>query len=166
MICINGTDSSAGLFRKNKHLNRINIKQIFWLFLLLALTLWVWLQPLPSNQQVGNSCKLDDGFCQLSLDGVDYSLETEFQQIPLEEEVKLELRFNDGLRPEKIWVEGINMYMGKIPVIIEQQDSGWLQGLFFLGSCSEPHMRWQLIAEFKTASGVKKQVRFLFETRR
>jgi len=151
---------------KNKHLNWINIKQIFWLLLLLALTLWVWLQPLPSDQQVGNSCKLNSGFCQLTVDGFNYELETEYKQIPLEEEVGMELRFNDGLRPEKIWVEGINMYMGKIPVIIEQQDSGWVKAVFFLGSCSEPHMRWQLIAEFNTGSGTKKQVRFLFETRR
>jgi hypothetical protein len=36
------------------------------------------------------------------------------------------------------------MYMGKIPVLLEQGPQGKWSGWFMLGSCSEPVMRWQL----------------------
>ena len=50
-----------------------------------------------------------------------------------------------------MWVQGINMYMGKSAVLT---DSIYLEdgkkvynARLFLGACSEPLMRWQLIIQ-------------------
>lgn len=53
---------------------------------------------------------------------------------------------------EEVWVEGINMYMGRIPVVAIKADNIWV-GEFFLGSCSEPKMQWQLVVKLRSEAG-------------
>jgi hypothetical protein len=50
---------------------------------------------------------------------------------------------------ENSWVEGVNMYMGKTPVIVEQQNSQDTKALLYLGSCNLNSMEWQLILNLK-----------------
>ena len=43
------------------------------------------------------------------------------------------------------WVEGLNMYMGKTPILLNNDVSErTVKGVMFLGSCSEPTMRWRI----------------------
>lgn len=61
------------------------------------------------------------------------------------------------------WVEGVNMFMGKSPVIWQQDpeqtaaEKDLYIGSFMLGSCSEPQMQWQLILVMQLKSGEKLQ---------
>ena len=41
------------------------------------------------------------------------------------------------------------MYMGKIPVLLDQEDQSHWSGWFMLGSCSEAFMKWQLRVNLK-----------------
>ena len=41
------------------------------------------------------------------------------------------------------------MYMGKIPVLLDNDGQGKWSGWFMLGSCSEPVMKWQLRLNIK-----------------
>ncbi|WOI35745.1 hypothetical protein R1T43_10920 [Alteromonas sp. CI.11.F.A3] len=36
------------------------------------------------------------------------------------------------------------MYMGKVPVLLENKNKGKWSGWFMLGSCNESTMKWQL----------------------
>lgn len=49
-------------------------------------------------------------------------------------------------------ITGINMYMGKIPVIFTETEYGY-EGLTFLGACSEPKMEWLLTITAQLHSG-------------
>ncbi|QGT95194.1 hypothetical protein D3795_02925 [Pseudidiomarina andamanensis] len=40
-------------------------------------------------------------------------------------------------------IEGISMYMGSIPLILEQIAVGKWQAKLWLGACSDPQMQWQ-----------------------
>lgn len=59
-------------------------------------------------------------------------------------------------------VEGVSMYMGKVPVTFSQTDIHQYSGVFFLGSCSEPNMTWQMTIDvlFKDGSNAKKVLQF------
>ena len=114
---------------------------------------------------MGNGCQLDQASCEVSIEQGNYRFTSAINPIPLEEEVRATITFPEQALPGKMWVEGINMYMGKIPFIVESQQPGQVKGIFFLGSCSEPDMRWQLVAEF-THNQQTRRIRFLFETHR
>lgn len=42
-------------------------------------------------------------------------------------------------------LEGKNMYMGRIPLFFEQQDTSSLRATTLLGSCTQKQMRWQIV---------------------
>lgn len=73
------------------------------------------------------------------------------QEIAVEEELLLTVRLPKNASITQMWVQGINMYMGKNAVITDSvyADDGEkvYNARLFLGSCSEPAMRWQLIIE-------------------
>ena len=90
-------------------------------------------------------------------------LEVSFAPYPVvpEEEiiVSFQLPSTLGLQVDsktqlKAWIEGVNMYMGRSPVIIENSlADGAVQGVFFLGSCSEPKMHWRLYIQVSDTNG-------------
>lgn len=73
------------------------------------------------------------------------------EKVQLEEQNPLTLTLPENLILSNIWVQGVNMYMGKTAVIEQhnqiQKNDNIYNLMFFIGSCSEPHMRWQLIIE-------------------
>lgn len=75
-----------------------------------------------------------------------------FESFPvlLEEEISASIHLKSGWKLKKGWVEGVNMYMGKTPLIIESmnRDLDEYNILFFLGSCSEPNMHWRMVTEW------------------
>jgi hypothetical protein len=66
------------------------------------------------------------------------------------------------------WVQGVNMFMGKIPLSklpSENARSKAEQAYeFFIGSCSEAHMRWQLILTVTSAEHKSKRLFVNFAT--
>jgi len=92
------------------------------------------------------------------------------QQIEVEEEIALSIELPKNTKIEKMWVQGLNMYMGKSAVITDNiyvQDTRKVYNArLFLGSCSEPAMRWQMIVETSNDSGLQQSWFFNFSTDR
>ena len=73
------------------------------------------------------------------------------QNIEVEEEISLTVTVPNNTRIKQMWVQGINMYMGKNAVVVDSVYAKEMKKVYnahlFLGSCSEPAMRWQLIIQ-------------------
>ncbi len=96
-----------------------------------------------SYVEIGNSCNFVNNRCELLIG--DQKITARFSQHPeVEESITLEFSSLSGLVPESAWIEGVNMYMGKIPVLIDKDEHGSWSGWFMLGSCSEPRMDWRI----------------------
>ena len=92
---------------------------------------------------IGNSCTFVNETCEFLI-REDIAI-AHFSTPPVpEESITVSLSLPQGIVIESAWIEGMNMYMGKIPVLLEAQANGKWSGWFMLGSCSEPVMRWQL----------------------
>ncbi|WP_394220231.1 hypothetical protein [Alteromonas gracilis] len=92
---------------------------------------------------IGNSCNFVNETCEFLIDGK-IAIAT-FSTAPIpEESVTLKLFIPQNQSIESAWIEGVNMYMGKIPVLLNDNGEGKWSGWFMLGSCSEPVMKWQL----------------------
>lgn len=107
-----------------------------------------------TTETTGKQCSLDTTLmCQFN------SVDTDAAQVivkflgkvQVEEQNQFQLIMSENLELAHAWIQGVNMYMGKIAVINTDQraqenpDKHNLS--FFIGSCSEPLMRWQLIIE-------------------
>lgn len=103
----------------------------------------------------GQECQLRDNACFFSNDDMELSIE--FMQAPVvEEELTLNFTFSDNVLVQGAWIEGVNMYMGKTPVIINTLNyRSPLTGITFLGSCSQASMQWRLMLEVKTKEAEK-----------
>ena len=92
------------------------------------------------------------------------------QEIEVEEETLLTLTLPKNTIIKEMWVQGINMYMGKNAVIIEsvyeQNTKKVYNASLILGSCSEPAMRWQMIVQTSTDFGLEQSWFFNFSTDR
>jgi hypothetical protein len=79
--------------------------------------------------------------------------------VQVEEQNALQLILPERFRITDIWIQGVNMYMGKVAVISQTKYSQHMQNdqefMFFIGACSEPNMRWQLIIELENRTSHK-----------
>ena len=97
---------------------------------------------------IGNSCNFVNETCEFLID--DKLAIATFSAMPeAEESVTVKLLVPAGEVIESAWIEGVNMYMGKIPVLLDNDGEGEWSGWFMLGSCSEPVMKWQLRLNIK-----------------
>jgi len=73
------------------------------------------------------------------------------QEVEVEEELLLIIKLPHNVKIKQMWVQGINMYMGKSAVltdsIYEEDNKKVYKARLFLGACSEPSMKWQLIIQ-------------------
>lgn len=92
------------------------------------------------------------------------------QEIALEEELLLTITVSNGSKIKRMWVQGINMYMGKSAVLTDsvyiQDGKKFYNARLFLGACSEPKMRWQLIIQTIDDTQAEQSWFFNFSTRR
>ncbi|MHA7001425.1 hypothetical protein [Aeromonas schubertii] len=51
-----------------------------------------------------------------------------------------------GKAPARAWVEGRDMFMGRIPLEPRQEAGVWVVDAM-VGACTEPAMVWQLVVE-------------------
>lgn len=97
-------------------------------------------------------CYFSNNHCQLSVAGLDLSA-TLSRQPRSEEPIDVTIFYPIGEQIESVWLNGVNMYMGKIPVIIDTTQveksqlaaSGW----FMFGACNQPNMEWELVVSLK-----------------
>lgn len=92
------------------------------------------------------------------------------QKIEVEEEILLTITVPENTKIKNMWVQGINMYMGKSAIIIDNIYAQDIKKVYnarlFLGSCSEPAMKWQMIVQTSTDFGLKQSWFFNFFTDR
>ncbi|MBU2976863.1 hypothetical protein [Alteromonas sp. C1M14] len=121
--------------------------------LILIVAAGVYVAQKMSTQSRGNphsstQCHFDDLSCELAVGTT--SLKATFSTIPeAEETITVQFSLDPQYEIESVWIEGINMYMGKIPVLVEEMSPGQWSGWFMLGSCSEPQMQWQMLMHIK-----------------
>ena len=92
---------------------------------------------------IRNSCNFVNETCEFNIDDRIAIAHFSVKPVP-EESITLSLTVPSGVEIESAWIEGVNMYMGKIPVLLDSDSDTKWSGWFMLGSCSEPVMRWQL----------------------
>ena len=92
------------------------------------------------------------------------------QEIEVEEELLLTITIPNNTNVKKMWVQGINMYMGKSAVLSDyvyvNEGEKVYNARLFLGSCSEPAMRWQLVIQTADANQTEQSWFFNFSTDR
>lgn len=99
-------------------------------------------QTLPNG--LGNQCEFVNLQCRFTID--DKTALAMFTEQPVtEESITVRLNLPADLVIQSVWIEGDNMYMGKIPVLPDQIEAGEWEGWFMLGSCNEPVMRWKML---------------------
>ena len=92
------------------------------------------------------------------------------QVIEVEEEILLTITVPNNTKIERMWVQGINMYMGKNAVLSDSvyamEEKKVYNARLFLGACSEPAMRWQLIIQTTDNNELEQSWFFNFSTDR
>jgi hypothetical protein len=117
-----------------------------------------------------NQCAVETGSaCTLIINHRLVSVEF-LQTIEVEEELALSITTSDNIQIKEMWVQGVNMYMGKSAVLsysVYAQDAKMVyKSRLFLGSCSEPAMKWQLVIQTVDDKQVKQSWFYNFSTDR
>ena len=103
-----------------------------------------------SYVEIGNSCNFVNNRCEFLIG--EQKITASFSRSPeVEESITLQFSSLNSVVPESAWIEGVNMYMGKIPVLLSQDDVGQWSGWFMLGSCSESKMNWRIQLNFENS---------------
>lgn len=115
----------------------------------------------PPSMGLDNHCEFVNSHCRINHNN-NVVLST-FSSIP-EPEMSITVNFSlpDYLEIDSVWIEGVNMYMGKVPVLVEETEPGEWSGWFMLGACSEPVMRWKMIMYLKNSN---EPLLFYFDTK-
>ncbi|MFT4940036.1 MAG: hypothetical protein ACI88A_003087 [Paraglaciecola sp.] len=106
-----------------------------------------------------NDIKPQDAQCQIEgtskciIQRQDKKFSLELSNAPeIEEEIRLLLEYPNSYELSAAWVQGVNMYMGRSALVIENTQSHEkltvTEALFFLGACSEKSMLWQLVTVY------------------
>jgi hypothetical protein len=147
----------------NPHLNQ-SIKSILILSaFVLVLSLAVYLTGTETAGSVSSKqCQLTETLiCQFNLTDLnDQQVVVNFnEKVQIEEQNTVQLTLPEQFSLKQAWVQGVNMYMGKIAVVEQTELSHLTKNAhelwFFIGSCSEPQMRWQLIIELENRVSLK-----------
>jgi hypothetical protein len=96
-----------------------------------------------SLKEIGESCTFVNEHCEFLIHGRHAYAEFS-EKVEPETSITLVLDLPVGTNIESAWIEGVNMYMGKVPVLLENKHNGEWSGWFMLGSCNEEKMKWQL----------------------
>jgi hypothetical protein len=124
-------------------------KQTLILFVALLIIgfLGVYYKNVNSIDASQDSCDLSLGKCTFVY-GIDEISVNFLSPIVTEEEIFLAFELPPQVKLSEAWVEGLNMFMGKTPVI---EEGG--RYVTFLGSCNIDRMRWQLNFKIKNQNG-------------
>ncbi len=102
----------------------------------------------PPSNGLGNQCHFVNLKCEIELAGQFFHVILN-KEVEVEERISITIASSDTFTIEEITIQGINMYMGVLPVIEENVSSVQWQGWFMLGACSESPMRWRMSLKVK-----------------
>jgi hypothetical protein len=130
------------------------------LFILLALVsvTGVYYNNVKNSVFVENTCDLSREKCAFDFNGKKISVKF-LSKIITEEEILLSIDLPDGLIVKEGWIEGVNMYMGKTPIIKQGNEF-----VTFLGSCNLAKMEWRLHFSVEDENGQVKNYSAAFYT--
>ncbi|WP_434668252.1 hypothetical protein [Aeromonas sp. NJAU223] len=143
---------------------RLTSRKFGHLVLVLAILLalmtyrtWFW-SPHGADSEGGNDqiCDLSHSACALIIG--DKPLSASVVNLPIKAEHDFSLRLQGGdpaISPTQAWLEGKEMFMGRIPVQFEAGEGGW-QGTAQVGSCTSATMTWLLNVEW--SNGQRQQL--------
>ncbi|PAJ72817.1 hypothetical protein CJF42_19095 [Pseudoalteromonas sp. NBT06-2] len=105
-----------------------------------------------SKKEVAHSNCIGNKPCNYS-GGYTISLENEL----ITPEEKFVIKFNapENSKIQQAKLEGVNMYMGSIPLFFEYKNGIW-QSNAMVGACAEPIMHWRLTLDFINAQQIDK----------
>lgn len=138
--------------------------------LVLLISFAVYFKDPASPISGGRQCELDDSLlCRFTdLNNNAQEVIVMFaNKVQVEEQNDLKLTLPDDVELQDIWIQGVNMYMGKVAVLKQSSIQTNVHNLqFFLGSCSEQNMRWQMVIVIKKASVQQPETYFInFKTK-
>lgn len=123
----------------------------------------IYQKSVTNSLRENDACDITENSCQTVV--FKNILRVNFEQKPVaEEELFLNFYVGADLSINKVWIEGVNMYMGKTPVLFENESNPEL-AVTFLGSCNLQEMQWILNVELKNNATEEVALRqFTFQT--
>jgi len=104
-----------------------------------------------TKKEVAHSTCIENKPCNYS-GGYQISLENEL--ITPEDEFIIKFNAPKHIEIKQAKLEGINMYMGSIPLFFEYEEGVW-QTNAMVGACAEPIMQWRLTLDFIDTSATE-----------
>ncbi|WP_133309338.1 hypothetical protein [Parashewanella curva] len=100
------------------------------------------------NVEKGSSdptlCSFLDNSCTKSTKGVNFTIKISPEEVPSEQDLHFRLTVDKTVINVKARLEGRDMFMGIIPVVLSQTESNTYDSQFMLGSCASGYMVWRL----------------------
>lgn len=112
---------------------------------------------------------MDAGECTLLVNNHRFNLKVFPLPVQIEEQTKIEIDIPSGWQLDSAWIEGVNMFMGRMKVFIDsrlENGSGVTNvGSFFLGSCTQPDMTWRIVLKiYKDGKATPEFLEYHFAT--
>lgn len=116
-----------------------------------------------------NQCYLTSHNCEFAIKDLDFNVEFDRFPVEIEEMVSIDFNYSSEYIYDSGWVEGTNMFMGKMNLftssINEQNPNSNVKLELFLGACSEPQMRWKMVLNLThLESGKPQRIIVFFQT--
>lgn len=106
-------------------------------------------------------CDFYAGSCNRKVDNVDVKLTFKQPNAPSESPIDLSIQFSTPVTDVKMTVEGRDMFMGIIPVFLQNTSSQSFDAQLIYGSCSSNYMVWRANVSFEY-EGITRSVWFDF----
>ena len=159
----------------NAHLLEITLlKQSLPIIVVILILTVVYFINLTTSQDKNDSLKANQCYlvsyaCELKVDNNSFNVEFDRFPLEVEEMTKITFSHSSDYLFDSGWVEGTNMFMGKMKLftssITKQDSNAQIKLELFLGACSEPQMRWKLVLNLThLESGKSQRIIVFFQT--
>jgi len=135
-------------------MSKTNLHKALLLIIFVGLLMFVYQHNIASQFDNPNTCEVYAQKCTIDLEQGQLVIDFP-NQIVVEELLNVKFTLPQGLEIEQVVIEGVNMYMGKLPVHFESlsSESSILQiGELYLGSCHLSNMQWQMLISLRTVN--------------
>ena len=125
---------------------------------LMAYRTWFAAAPATADSQKNDQiCDLSHSPCSATIADLPLTVSLANSSIRPEHDFQLQVSgVARGLMPTKSWLEGQEMFMGRIPVSFSQQGEGLWQASTQVGACTSHSMVWLLTIEW--SNGQRQQM--------
>ena len=140
-------------------MNNTNLHKALLLIIFAGLLMFLYQLNVGSQYDNSNSCEVYAQKCTIDLEQGQLTIDFP-RQIVVEELLNVKFTLPQGLEIEQVVIEGVNMYMGKLPVHFESlssESSIHQIGEFFLGSCHLSNMQWQMLISLRNINSDSEQ---------